>query len=331
MPGRRTRSIGPMHRLERLINLVAALLHAERPLTAEELRNRLPGYAEDHGAFRRAFERDKEALRDLGIPVVVEAVDEVTLPGVVGYRIPKEAYYLEDPGLAPDELAALHLAATAVRIEGASGVEALWKLGGELAEQGPAPAVAALPGAAHLAPVFAAVSARRRIGFAYRGRARRVDPWRLSFRNGHWYLAGHDHDAGEERMFRLDRVESDVEAQGADGAFERPPHVGAQPPPWQMGGDEALTARLLVDAGQAVWAASHVGPDAVEERRPDGSVVLAVGVTNREAFRSFVLGFLDHAEILDPPELRADMVDWLGDLVSTEGASVARAARRADK
>lgn len=319
-----------MHRLERLINLVAALLAAERPLTAEELRNRLPGYAEDHGAFRRAFERDKEALRDLGIPVVVEAVDDVTMPGVVGYRIPKEAYYLDDPGLAPDELAALHLAATAVRIEGASGVEALWKLGGELAEQGPAPAVAALPGAAHLAPVFAAVSARRRIGFAYRGRARRVDPWRLSFRNGHWYLAGHDHDAGEERLFRLDRLESDVEAQGPDGAFERPPHLGTQPPPWQMGGDEALTARLLVDAGQAAWAASHVGPEAVEERRPDGSVVLAVGVTNREAFRSFVLGFLDHAEILDPPDLRSAMVDWLTDLVGSDGASVARAARRAE-
>ena len=303
-----------MHRLERLINLVAALLHAERPLTAEELRYRLPGYAEDHSAFRRAFERDKEALRDLGIPVVVEPVDEANQPGVVGYRIPKEAYYLEDPGLAPDELAALHLAASAVRLEGASGVEALWKLGGELAEQGPAPAVAALPGTAHLTPVFAAISARRRIGFTYRGRRRRVDPWRMSFRSGHWYLAGYEHDAGDERMFRLDRMESDVEGIGEPGAFERPPHAGAQPPPWQMGGDEALTGRLLVDAGQAAWAASHVGPDAVEERRPDGSVVLAVQVTNREAFRTFVLGFLDHAEILGPPELRADMVDWLENL-----------------
>lgn len=317
-----------MHRLERLINLVAALLHADRPLTAEELRNRLPGYAEDHGAFRRAFERDKEALRDLGIPVALEPVDDAARPGVVGYRIPKEAYYLKDPGLAPDELAALHLAASAVRVEGASGIAALWKLGGELAQQGPSgpgsgvdapfgglsassPAVAALPGTAHLGPVFAAISARRRIAFGYRGRPRRVDPWRLSFRNGHWYLAGHDHDAGEERMFRLDRVESDVDLTGDEGAFERPPHSGAQPPPWELGAEEALTARLLVDAGQAAWAAAHVGPDAVEEWHPDGSVVLAVRVTNRDAFRSFALGFLDHAEVLGPPELRADMVEWL--------------------
>ena len=303
-----------MHRLERLINLVAALLHAERPLTADELRHRLPGYAEDNGAFRRAFERDKEALRDLGIPVVVEPVDDAAQPGVVGYRIPKEAYYLQDPGLAPDELAALHLAASAVRLEGANGVEALWKLGGELAEQGPLSgggAVAAIPGTAHLGPVFAAISARRRIGFTYRGRRRQVDPWRLSFRNGHWYLAGHDQDANEERMFRLDRLESDVEVTGDEGAFDRPAHAGDQPPPWQMGAEEALTARLLVDAGQAAWAAGHVGPDAVEKWRTDGSVVLAVRVTNRDAFRSFVLGFLDHAEVLGPPELRAEFVEWL--------------------
>ncbi len=313
-----------MHRLERLINLVAALLHANRPLTAEELRNRLPGYAEDHAAFRRAFERDKEALRDLGIPVVVEPVDDAAQPGVVGYRIPKEAYYLQDPGLAPDELAALHLAASAVRLDVANGVEALWKLGGEVADPGlsgflsgfasQAPAVAALPGTAHLAPVFAAISARRRIGFTYRGRTRRVDPRRLSFRNGHWYLAGHDHDAGDERMFRLDRIESEVTVTGEEGAFERPAHGGAPPAPWEMGGDEPLTARLLVDAAQAGWAAAHVGPEAVEGWRPDGSVVLSVRVTNRDAFRSFVLGFLEHAEVLDPPELRAEMVQWLQDL-----------------
>jgi proteasome accessory factor B len=301
-----------VHRLERLINLVAALLHADRPLTAEELRERLPGYAEDKAAFRRAFERDKEALRDLGIPVVLEPVDEGRDPGVMGYRIPKEDYYLQDPGLEPDELAALHLAASAVRLEGASGVEALWKLGGEVAEEGPAPAVAALPGTAHLAPLFAAISARHQVLFTYRGRARHLDPWRLSFRNGHWYLAGHDHDAGEERVYRLDRIESDVEAVGPDAAFDRPPADDALlPPPWELGGDDAQTARLLVDAGQAGWAAGHVGRDAIEEWRPDGSVVLAVRVTNRDAFRSFVLGFLDHAEVLDPPELRAELVEWL--------------------
>ena len=308
-----------MHRLERLINLVAALLEASVPLTAEDLRQRVPGYADEKGAFRRAFERDKETLREMGVPVVVEPVDPAD-PGVVGYRIPKEEYYLADPGLAADELAALHLAASAVRLEGSEGVGALWKLGGEVAEGGPTPAVAALPGGAQLAPLFAAISERRRVAFTYRERRREVDPHRLSFRNGHWYLHGFDHQATGDRAFRLDRMESGVDTVSEPEAFERPtaaaglrgPNaVGGPPPPWEMGTEEPVTAVLLVDAEQAGWATGHLGADAVQERRGDGSVVLGVRVTNRDAFRSFVLGFLEHAEVLGPPPLRAELVQWL--------------------
>jgi predicted DNA-binding transcriptional regulator YafY len=305
-----------VNRLERLINLVAALLDSTRPLTADELRQRVPGYAQDKVAFRRAFERDKETLREMGVPVVVEPPDPAD-PGVLGYRIPKDAYYLADPGLAPDELAALHLAASAVHLEGTDGVGALWKLGGEVAEEGPAPAVAALPGGAHLAVLFGAISERRRVTYAYRGRTRQVEPHRLSFRNGHWYLAGRDLGAGDDRSFRLDRIESDVAVGGDAGAFERPPGGGAPPAPWETGTEAPVTARLLVDADQAGWATGHLGAEALEERRPDGSVVLAVRVTNRDAFRSFVLGFLDHAEVLGPPELRAEMVAWLEGLCRT--------------
>jgi predicted DNA-binding transcriptional regulator YafY len=78
-----------------------------------------------------------------------------------------------------------------------------------------------------------------------------------------------------------------------------------------MGDEEPVRARLLVDADHAGWAVGQVGADAVEERHDGGSVVLGVTVTNRSAFRSFVLGFLDHAEVLDPPELRRDLIDWL--------------------
>ncbi len=300
-----------MHRLERLINLVAALLDATRPLTAEEVRQRVPGYAEEKATFRRAFERDKETLRDMGVPVVTEIVDPSD-PGVLGYRIPKEDYYLADPGLAPDELAALHLAASAVQLEGADGVGALWKLGGEVAEDGPTAPMAAIPGEVHLAALFAAISERRRVGFVYRDRPRRVEPHRLSFRNGHWYLAGHDQDADDDRSFRLDRIESDVEVGDEAEAFPRATGSAADvPSPWETGADAPVTARLLVDADQAGWAAGHLGSDAVVEWRSDGSLVLALRVTNRDAFRSFVLGFLDHAEVLGPAELRSEMVAWL--------------------
>ena len=57
-----------------------------------------------------------------------------------------------------------------------------------------------------------------------------------------------------------------------------------------------------------------MGQAADRDRRPDGAVVVALPVTNREAFRSFVLGFLDHAEVLGPPEVRSATVDWLRQL-----------------
>ena len=301
-----------MNRLERLINLSAALLAADRPLTRAELRERVPGYPPDDSSFRRAFERDKEALRNMGIPISVQPVNPSVPEAGEGYRVLKEHYALPDPGLAPDELAALHLAASAVRLEGVETTAAIWKLGGSPAGDGIEQASrVALEGSEHLPALFTAVGERRQVTFGYRDQRRRVDPWRLSFRNGRWYLSGRDHDRGEERQFRLDRLSGPVEL-GQPGAFDRPDDVGATPPPpWAMGDEEPLTARLLVDADQAEWAVRQLSPGAVVDRRPDGAVVLEARVTSRRGFRSFVLGFLDHAEVLGPPELRDDMVGWL--------------------
>jgi predicted DNA-binding transcriptional regulator YafY len=73
-------------RLERLVNLTATLLDTRRPLTLDELAERLePSYPDDKNARRRAFERDKETMRDLGIPISVESLD--ALGGEVGYCI----------------------------------------------------------------------------------------------------------------------------------------------------------------------------------------------------------------------------------------------------
>src|SRR5207237_345919 len=155
----------------------------------------------------RAFERDKDVLREMGVPLVLEAVDPVSQPGVEGYRIPKDEYYLQDPGLDPDELAALHLAASAVELEGGGGVEALWKLGGWVAEEGPPPAMAALPGASHLSPAFAAISRRQPVTFTYRGEQRRAAPRRrrprgLGCRSGRGRRGG---DACRRRFGRAQR------------------------------------------------------------------------------------------------------------------------------
>ena len=298
-----------MNRLERLLNLVAALLDAQRPLSRHELTVLVPGYDDNEQAARRAFERDKEALRAMGIPIAVEPLDPDEPTSGEGYRIPREQYELPDPDLAPDELAALHLAASTVRLEGSEGQAAIWKLGGSADVA--AVTAAALEGNEHLPVLFGAVSERRTVRFSYRGTERAVDPYRLAYRNGFWYLAGFDRDKGSERSFRLDRFES-APVAGEPKAFERPTTTAARPvQPWEMGEEDERTGRVWVDGEQAMWAEAKVGSDAVVERRPDGSIVLELRVTNADAFRTFVLGFLDHAEVLAPPELRADIVDWL--------------------
>jgi predicted DNA-binding transcriptional regulator YafY len=314
-------------RLERLVNLVAALLSADRPMSREELRTRVGGYADDDEAFRRNFERDKDVLRQMGMPLVLEALDPIQPDGPQGYRIPRDRYELPDPGLAEDELAALHLAASAVAVEGAWGksasTTALWKLGaaGDVSSVDSArttvspAAFAELPGGEPLAVLFGAVAARQRVRFDYRGETRDVDPWRLSYRNGQWYLAGFDHARGDSRTYRLDRMARAPEPVGEPGAFARPAGGGgAPPPPWLLGDEDEVVAELLVDPIQADWVGGAVGPEAVAERRPDGSVLLKLPVTNRRAFRSFVLGFLDHAEVLGPPVLREDVIGWLSGL-----------------
>jgi predicted DNA-binding transcriptional regulator YafY len=321
-----------MDRLERLVNLVAALLDTPRPLNRAEIRERIEGYSADPDAFRRNFERDKELLREMGLPL--ETVADPGSPDDAGYRIPRDRYELPDPGLNEVELAALRLAASAVQVEGAWGraatTRALRKLAGSVTGPNPGavgsggggdgepdtrpdPAgLALLPGGDAVAVAFGAIGERRVLRFAYHGEKREVEPWRLSFRRGQWYLSGWDRARAGERRFRLDRVEGGLSADDEPGAFERPPTDGGAPPPaWRLGDEDEVVAELLVDAIQAPWALDELGGAAVMSRRPDGSVQFAVTVTNRSAFRSFVLGFLDHAEILGPPELRAGMVRWL--------------------
>jgi proteasome accessory factor B len=301
-------------KLERLLNLTAALLETPRPLTAAEISKRVYGYPDEKSAFRRTFERDKDDLREMGIPLVLSEITGSD-PPETGYRIPKDQYYLRDPGLEPDELAALHLAASTVRLDGIEGAGGLWKLGGQPTDAAAleaGPEVTPIPVDRRLVVLWDAANERKPVTFTYREAERTVDPYRLDFQRDHWYVSGYDHLRDDERNFRVDRIEGEVIA-GARHAFARPSTgvPGARVEPWQLGEGEPLIARVLVDGQQAAIAVGEAGTSALVEERDDGSVVVEMSVTNVDGFRSFVLGFLEHAEVLSPPELRDDIVDWL--------------------
>ena len=300
-------------RLERLTDLVLVLLGATRPLPLEEIATEIPGYPTSHDARRQAFERDKRLLRDEGIDVAAVPVEG---PGQFGYRIESDTFYLPDLALSPEEQTALQLAVAGVHLGDPSGRDALLKLGASgVAETRP---VAAIVPQAALVPLFEALRSRAEVTFSYRGATRHVAPAALRFGQGRWYLVGWDLDREAGRTFRVDRIDGSP-VPGPSGGATLPEGfdaTGAAEEPVRPGEGDSDDAVVLVDAIEAARVAEEVGEGAVVERRPDGSVVLRLGITSTEFLRSWVLGLLDHAELLEPKELRDELVSWLDAIVT---------------
>ncbi|MGN9840299.1 helix-turn-helix transcriptional regulator [Nonomuraea sp. H19] len=221
---------------ERLLNLVICLLATRRPLSAEQIRQVVPGYDRDGDeAFQRMFERDKNELREIGIPIDVVRDPWEDEPG---YRIERQNYELPEITLEPDEAAVLGLAAQvwqrASLAEAASGALLKLRAGGVATDQPVG------TGALELRvdtrdPAFPAlwdaVRDRRVVRFDYRGagsetvRGRTVEPWGVVSRSGRWYLAGFDRDRQAPRAFRLSRITGPVAAVGKVGAVQVPEDV----------------------------------------------------------------------------------------------------------
>ncbi|CAN5783567.1 WYL domain-containing protein [soil metagenome] len=304
-----------LEKIERLITLMNALLGAPRPVTASELRRRVPGYPEEDASFKRAFERDKDELRDMGVPLLLETVPGID-PPILGYRIRPRDYELRDPGLEPDELEALNLAAAVVGPAGGVGQRALFKLGGAASAEQP---TAEIPADPDLVAAFTGVAERRSLRFRYHDLDRVVNPYRLEFLRGRWYLNGFDHLRGEERWYRMSRVEGGVVLDDTSASFLRPVEAvpGLRLDPWVLGGHtDPVTAEVWFDPAVAGAVRAEVGDAQVVSDDEDGLVVTLV-VTNREGFRAWLLSFLDRAELRSPPELRAELVAWLSEVASS--------------
>jgi proteasome accessory factor B len=301
---------------ERLLGLVVCLLSTRRALTAAQIREAVPGYPDSFEAFKRMFERDKEELRELGIPLETDLAS----PGdeEAGYRIRRQAYELPEITLEPDEAAVLGLAARVWQRAELAGAAAgaLLKLraagiDAEDTQTGIEPRVHT--GEAAFGPLWEAVMARRPVAFAYRaaGRSgvqqRRLEPWGVVNRHGRWYVAGHDVDRDAVRVFRLSRIEGAVSFSGPPGSVVVPAGTDVRElvRDWDSSPPAYRTATLRVRTG----AGHGLRRQALAER-PDGDGWDEIRASFHDIgwYADYLASFGADVIAVDPPDLREAVI-----------------------
>lgn len=311
-----------MRKVERLVNLTALLLDTHRPLTLDQIAELVPGYEASGESLRRMFERDKEELRALGVPVERAPIDAWGTEE--GYFIDPKAYAMPELDLTPDERAALALAARAWSGGGAADAAAAAGLAKLDLDPGAGPGTvqANLDGSSPLlATLLEALTSRKRIVFAYQppGREpaeRRLDPYALIHRRGTWYVAGHDADREALRSFRLSRIRGPVRfakptSRGPEYEVPRDFDPRALLP--TAGEPDAMPLALVRADESAARLAELRGAKREGEPDASGRVTLRLPVGDPSTFLMWAIG--NGVEVLEPPELRAEARDRLSRLL----------------
>lgn len=216
------------------MNLTICLLVTRNFIPKDRIRQAVEGYRGlGDDAFDRMFDRDKEELRVLGVPIELGSVVKA-FEDEVGYRIRRDRFELPEISLEADEAAVVGLAARVwqhaslasatsqgLRKLRAGGVDvdetALMILEPQLATDEPA-----------FDPVFDAVTQQRPIEFPYRASGaasstlRHLEPWGIVSWHGHWYVVGHDRDRDAARMFRVSRISGPVSTIGEPRSYATP-------------------------------------------------------------------------------------------------------------
>ncbi|HEV8054942.1 MAG TPA: WYL domain-containing protein [Nocardioidaceae bacterium] len=314
---------------ERLMNLVICLLVARTYVGKAKIREVVEGYHDQtDDAFEKMFERDKEELRDLNIPIEVGHVDRA-FEDEPGYRIRRDAFELPEIRFEPDEAAVVGLAARvwqhASLAEATSSALIKLRAGGVDVDSAALSVVEPHLGAREPAfdPLWNAMVARTPVSFSYRRpggqpSARHLEPWGIVSWHGHWYTVGFDRDRQEPRMFRLTRVEGDVRADGKAEAFTVPEGTDVRALAAQLAPSEPTSVAVLrVRAGAGVALrrgassirAAGSGWDRVE-------LPYAVGA----AVADLVISHGSDVVVEAPDDLRNSVVHRLRMLVDAPGA-----------
>jgi len=242
-----------LDRTERLLNLVIALMASAQPMSRASIRDRIPGYDGNDVAFERKFERDKDELRSMGIPIhtVVDSGGEVQ-----GYRITASDYALPDLDLTVAERAAIGVAGQAwsEAIAGPVAGRAMLKLNSTRphVDEHLSSSIQLTSREAALLPLMTAVRGALDITFDYQRPAdpepssRQVSPWGLRAAQGSWYLVGFDHQRQSPRTFRLSRFRGPVTVGSSPRLVDPPVGFSLSEP---QGTQDTISALVRIEPG----------------------------------------------------------------------------------
>lgn len=215
---------------ERLLSLTVALMASRIGLTKEQILSSVSGYREkrEEGvkatALEKMFERDKDELRRLGVPIhtLGETADPDDLREA-RYLIPRTEYVLpEDIAFSPAEVAVLNLAGTvwsesSMSSDARSALRKIRSLGIDVDE----PIIGYAPRVSVRDPSFSALQGAneqaRVVRFTYvtpgddTPRLRRVAPLALIEFEGRWHVFARDLERDADRTFLLTRIVGAVE------------------------------------------------------------------------------------------------------------------------
>jgi proteasome accessory factor B len=314
---------------ERILNLTICLLVSDRYLPKSRIREAVEGYHDlTDSAFERTFERDKDELRSLGVPIEVGSFDPL-FDDEPGYRIRPSEFELPAIDLDAEEASVVGVAARVWQHAGMaeSTLSALAKLRAAGIEPDTAQLPALAPSVQASEPAFEplwnAVLDRTRVSFTYRDTEKRtLEPWGLTASKGRWYVIGWDTARKATRMFKLSRISDLPRKVSRAGAYQVPDDLDLRALARRLAPSEPTeTALLAIRSGRALPLSRRGEPAESEAPRPGGFDVWAVGYGELWSIAEEICPYAADVVVLAPVELR--------DLVIRRLSAVARTGRAA--
>ena len=315
---------------ERILNLTICLLVSGRYLPKSQIREAVEGYHDlSDSAFERTFERDKDELRALGVPIEVGSFDPL-FDDETGYRIKPSEFELPPVELDADEAAVVGVAARVW--QHASVAESTQSALAKLRAAGVEPdtsQLAALEPSVQareesFEPLWTAVLDRVRVSFTYRGGARRtLEPWGMTASKGRWYVIGWDTDRQATRMFKLTRITDKPRRVSKVGAYQVPDDLDLRALARSLDPREPhRTAVVALRSGRGPTLRRRGRPASTDVRLPAGFETLEVGFSDLRTLAEEIVRYAADAVVLDPPELRQQVMGMLTRVTATSQARI---------